>query len=110
MEERKKQKLEKSTDASCNETQISPLNPMVFYSGFRHITEKIFGQLDKKSLKYCREVGKSWQNCIDNRNILWIKIVEGEEDVNKAFQLACKKSHTKMAKMLIQKSTELNIV
>ena len=93
MEGRKKQKLDKSlkksTDASCNIIKISPLNPMVFYPRFPHIPEKIFGLLDKKSLKHCREVAKSWQNCIDNRNLLWNKIAE-DEGSNEAFQFACK--------------------
>ena len=32
--------------------------------------------LDKTYLSKCREVAKSWQKSIDNRNILWLKIVE----------------------------------
>ena len=66
----------------------STLNPMEFHLRFQHITEQIFEKLDKESLKNCREVSKSWQNFIDNRNILWIKLIKKEEG-NKAFQLAC---------------------
>ena len=40
--------------------EIQPLNPMVFYPGFPHITEQIFDRLDKVSLKSCRKVSKSW--------------------------------------------------
>ena len=87
---------------------MSNLNPMVFYPGFPHIAEQIFEHLDNKSIKNCRKVSKSWQNCIDNRNILWNKIVN-DEDGNKAFQLACKIGHSKIAGMLMNKSIELNI-
>ena len=91
-----------------NVISTTPLNPMVFYARFSHISEKIFENLDIKSLENCRVVSKSWQECIDNRDILWIKIAKNEEG-NMAFQLACKKSHSKVAKVLIQKSAELNI-
>ena len=91
-----------------NVISTAPLNPMVFYARFSHISEKIFENLDIKSLKNCRVVSKSWQECIDNRDILWIKIAKNE-DGNMAFQLACKKGHSKVAKVLIQKSAELNI-
>ena len=40
--------------------EVPSLNPMVFYPGFPHIAEKIFDQLDKRSLRSCREVSKSW--------------------------------------------------
>ena len=40
--------------------EMPPLNPVVFYPGFPHIAEKIFDQLDKGSLRSCREVSKSW--------------------------------------------------
>ena len=40
--------------------EMPPLNPVVFYPGFPHIAEKIFDQLDKRSLRSCREVSKSW--------------------------------------------------
>ena len=92
-----------------NVISTTPLNPMVFYPRFLHISEKIFENLDIKSLKNCRVVSKSWQECIDNRdNILWNKIAKNE-DANKAFQLACKKGHSKVAKVLIQKSAEFKI-
>ena len=86
----------------------SPLNPMVFHLRFSHITEQIFENMDSKSLKNCREVSKSWQICIDNRNILWNKMVK-KNSGNKAFQLACNKGHTKMAQMLIQKPAWFNV-
>ena len=88
--------------------KMPPLNPMVFYPRFQHITEQIFEKLDGNSLKNCRKVSKSWQECIDNRNILWNKIVE-KEDGNKTFQLACKNGHSKMVEMLIKKPAKFNI-
>ena len=84
------------------------LNPMVFYARFQHISEKVFENLDTKSLENCREVSKQWQECIDNQNILWNKIAKNE-DGNKVFQLACIRGHTKLAKVLIQKSAEINL-
>ena len=47
----------------------------IFCSRILHIAENIFEQLDEKSLSNCREVAKSWQNCIDRRNLVWIRIV-----------------------------------
>ena len=55
------QKRKISQDKSLNEVGNKKskiegplLNPMVFYSGFQHITEKIFQTFDKESLKSCR--------------------------------------------------------
>ena len=87
---------------------VPPLNPMVFYPRFQHITEQIFEKLDSKSLKNCRKVSKSWQECIDNQNILWNQIVE-KEGGNKTFQLACKNGHSKMVEMLIKKPAKFKI-
>ena len=55
--------------------EVIPLNPVVFYPAFPHIAEKIFDQLDKESLRSCREVSKSWLDSIDNRNLLWNEII-----------------------------------
>ena len=86
------------------------LNPMVFYQGFQHITEQIFEKMEIKSLQSCREVTTTWQICIDDRNILWNKLVKRRNfDGNLEIQLACQFGHSKMAKILIQKSDELNI-
>ena len=87
--------LKKSLEKSANnkiEMKVTPLNPMVFYPRFTHIAEKIFAFLDNKSLSNCREVGKSWQECIDNRNLLWIGIVN-KVGGNEAFQWACRNGH-----------------
>ena len=87
---------------------ITPLNPMVFYPVFTHITEKIFDQLEEGSLRNCREVSKSWLEVIDNRNLLWNKIVKAE-GANEAFQFACIIGHTKMLEMLFHKPAKFNI-
>ena len=42
---------------------------------FPHIVEKIFIQLDNKSLTNSREVSKSWQKFIDDKNLPWARIV-----------------------------------
>ena len=46
-----------------------------FIFRFPHIAEKIFEQLDNKSLANCREVTKSWHNFLDEINLIWIRIV-----------------------------------
>ena len=51
------------------------MDPLVYYSKFPIIIEQIFEQLIVKNLKSCREVSKSWQDWIDNRNFSWITIV-----------------------------------
>ena len=91
-----------------NSLEVPILNPMVFYSRFPHISEQIFKQLDEKSLQNSREVAKSWQECIDDSNLLWIEIVK-EIGGNEAFQLACRKGHSKMVEMLIQNPVKFNI-
>ena len=42
---------------------------------FPHLSEQIFQKLDDKSLFKCREVQRSWQDIIDNRNYPWLRIV-----------------------------------
>ena len=106
-----KRSLDDASDAVGNEKikiEVPLLNPMVFYARFSHISEDIFKKMDSKSLKNCREVSKPWQECIDNQDILWNKIAK-KENGGEAFELACTSGHSKMAKVLIQKSAELNI-
>ena len=64
--------------------------------------------MDKKKLKKCREVTKSWQKYIDVQNILWKKIAN-IKNANKVFQLACKKGHFKIVEMLLQKPNQFSI-
>ena len=42
---------------------------------FPHLPEKIFKKLDNKSLSKCREVSRSWVNIIDEKNHLWLRVV-----------------------------------
>ena len=77
------------------------LNPIVFYPRFLNIAEDIMKKVDVKTLKNCREVEKSWQNCIDDQKILWKKIVN-DEGSDTIFQFACKNGHFKMVEMLIE--------
>ena len=98
LEEKKKQndnKLLKEAKVSNHIELVQAFNPMVFHPRFPHISEQIFGHMDKKSLKNCRTVAKSWQNCIDNQNILWNKIVK-KNDGTKSLQLALSKEHFKV--------------
>ena len=67
-----------------------PLNPMVFHPRFLHISEKIFDKMDDKCLKNCREITKSWQIAIDNKNTLWNKIAT-KNGGTETLQKACKK-------------------
>ena len=89
--------------------EVPLLNPMAFYPGFPHIAEQIFKQMNKESIRKCRLLSKSWQECIDNQDLLWIKIIEDEDSTNKAFQSAYKNGHSKMVEFLIQKSVKFNI-
>ena len=41
-----------------------------FFPGFPHLAEQIFAHLANGSLRNCREVAKSCQECIDDRNLL----------------------------------------
>ena len=42
---------------------------------FPHLPEQIFKKLDLKGLFKCREVAKSWQEVLDERNYPWLCIV-----------------------------------
>ena len=100
--------MDRNLETKNKEMKLSPLNPMLLCPRFAHITEKSFNKLDLDSLKNCREVSRSWENYIDDQNILWNKILENQ-DTNKTLQLACKNDHIKMVKTIIQKSNELSI-
>ena len=44
----------------------------IFVPRFSLVATLIFEKLDSESLRNCREVHKSWQKLIDDRNLLWI--------------------------------------
>ena len=48
----------------------------IFFTKFSHLTEKVFDQLDDKSLVNCRIVNKSWQNYLENQKLLQIRIIK----------------------------------
>ena len=48
---------------------------LIKFRGVPHIGTQIFEELDNQSLTKCREVCKSWQELIDNRNIPWKRIL-----------------------------------
>ena len=43
---------------------------------FPHLLEQIFQKIDDESLVECREVARSWQNIIDERKYLWLRLVD----------------------------------
>ena len=78
---------------------------------FPHIAEEIFECLDNKSLGKCREVVKSWQEFIDQRNLPWKRIVKVEkyfEDGSKFLHVAVKTGQVKMFKKLIEDEEDKN--
>ena len=42
---------------------------------YPHLPEQIFQKLDNESLFKSREIARSWQNIIDERNYPWLRIV-----------------------------------
>ena len=88
--------------------KVPLLNPMVFYTRFPHIAKNILKKMNKKTLRNCRLLSKSWQEYIDNENLLWNKFL-GNKDANKAFKFAIKQAHFKMTEFLILKSAQFNI-
>ena len=99
---------EMSTEIQEMPTEVPLLNPIGFYPGFPQIAEQIFDHMDKRSLKTSRFLSKSWQEYIDDQNLLWKKIIE-YEDPKEAFQTACFEGHSKMAEFLILNSAKFNI-
>ena len=78
---------------------------------FAHVVERIFEQLDDKSLAKCREVEKSWQKFIDERNYPWIRIVEIPKVLKYGFtylHLAAQTGQTEIFQLLIDKADEKN--
>ena len=120
----KNRKICDSTENSVGEPgkkkiNIEPLNPMVFYPRFEHIVEKVFAKLDNKSLSNCREIAKSWQECIDNANFRWIEnvnipiILKDKEDIfghNKMtyLHLAARYGHVKIFQEIFEKEVVKN--
>ena len=79
----------------------------VIISRFNHIADKIFEQLDIKSIKDCREVCKLWQEQIDNKKFLWIPIAikllcpSNFVNGNTYLHVAAKSGHSKMFEAIL---------
>ena len=75
------------------------------YAGFPHICEQIFDQMDKKCLQKCREVTKSWQECIDEMNLLRIHFISVPKILkygNTYLHVAAKNGHSNIFKILFK--------
>lgn len=84
----------------------------IFISRFPHIVEKILENLDVQSLRNGRQVSKSWQKSIDEKNLLWIQVIKttkilknGMTPIHWAFW----KGDLKIGRFLVQNSAKLNI-
>ena len=91
--------------------EVPLLNPFDFSPRFRHITEQIFAHLDNKSLRSCREVSKSWQECIDGKNLSWIQIVNIPtilKDGEIYLHFAARTGQSKMFQKILERSIVKN--
>ena len=43
---------------------------------FPKLSERIFQQLNNKSLLKCKRINRNWYKCIDNHRIQWIRKIE----------------------------------
>jgi len=79
---------------------------------FPHIAKQIFEKLDNKSLTNCRVVSKSWQEFIDNRKLLWIRIVEIPTRKGKStyLKLAFKTGQINVLKTILEKRRDDEIL
>ena len=51
---------------------------------FGHLAENVFDLLDAKTVAKCRKVVKSWNSFIDDKNLMWIKIIKNyDAKINK---------------------------
>ena len=87
------------------------LNPLDFHPRFQHITENIFKRLDKRSLSNCREVGKTWKNTIDSKNLSWILIIEVpsiQKYKNTYLHIAVKTRQLEVFEKMMERGVDLN--
>ena len=88
------------------------LNPLDFHPRFQHITENIFKRLDKRSLANCSEVGKTWKNVIDSKNLSWILIIEVpsiQKYENTYPHVAAKTGQLEVFEKMMERRVDLNI-
>ena len=92
--------------------ELPLLNPLAFYPRFIPISQQIFEQLDKKSLRNCREASKLWQECIDYKILLWIQIVSIPrvlQNEDTYLHVAARHGHSKVVEILMKKTTDLHL-
>ena len=90
---------------------VAILNPLDFHPRFQHITENIFKRLDKRSLANCREVGKTWKNVIDSKNLSWILIIEVpsiQKYKNTYLHIAAKTGQLEVLEKIMERGVDLN--
>ena len=68
-------KLTNFDEKKCRDVDKYPVN----FSGVPHIGAKIFGFLDFKDLNSCNDVCKCWKKFLQEKNTLWIEILEKEK-------------------------------
>ena len=81
----------------------------VFTARITHVAEQIFEQLDFTCLKNCREVTISWKNCIDNKNLSWIQIVQIPQKLKryeKCLQMAIKSGQTRVFEIILEREKD----
>ena len=79
---------------------------------FPHLPEQIFQKLELESLFKCREVTKSWQDIIDERNYPWLQIVNIPRilnDGNTYFHLAVRMGQIEAFKAAFSEEEDKNI-
>ena len=75
-----KERISKKRKTKEVSTKMKNLKTAIFekanLSGFPHIFEIIFNDLDNTGLTNCRKVCKTWQNFIDNKKFFWTRRIE----------------------------------
>ena len=80
---------------------------------FSHLMEQILQKLDNEGLAKSREVARSWQNVIDMKNYLWLRIVKIPTLLNEGntyLHLAAKHSQIDMLKVILDSEADQNLV
>ena len=73
----------------------------VFFARFSHLTEAIFDQLDAVNLAKCREVNWHWQEYLDDKRFLQIKVIRSIiGNVGQPWERFFKASNTDIIKQL----------
>ena len=54
------------------------LSMEVIFSRFSHLTEQIFNNLDNVCLTSCTQVSRQWQNYLENKRFLGIRMIKSK--------------------------------